>query len=223
MKKIDRFSHGMGIGGWLTNYKRFNVLPKEWYFKITDGDIEHFKTYITEADIKNIKNIGMDHIRLGFDQVVIEESPFVYRKQILDIMHRFVGWCEKYDMRIVFNMNKAIGNYCDIKEDISIFESEQLQDRFIALWIKLEEEFCDKTEIVFELLNEVRDIEPMLWNNFADKTIKQIRKINASRKIIIGGTHWNSPNHLDSLKIYDDESRRILSSEMAEIIRGNVL
>jgi len=30
MKKLDRFSKGMGIGGWLTNYKRFNVLPDEW-------------------------------------------------------------------------------------------------------------------------------------------------------------------------------------------------
>ena len=27
MKKFTGFEHGMGIGGWLTNYKRFNVLP----------------------------------------------------------------------------------------------------------------------------------------------------------------------------------------------------
>ena len=38
MKKLPQFSHGMGIGGWLTNYKRFNVLPNEWRMPITIGD-----------------------------------------------------------------------------------------------------------------------------------------------------------------------------------------
>jgi len=28
MKRFIGFEHGMGIGGWLTNYKRFHVLPR---------------------------------------------------------------------------------------------------------------------------------------------------------------------------------------------------
>ena len=45
------FSRGMGIGGWLTNYKRFNVLPEGRRLEITIGDLEHFDSYITETDI----------------------------------------------------------------------------------------------------------------------------------------------------------------------------
>ena len=37
MKTFDRFQRGMGIGGWLTNYKRFNVLPQ----KIADHRRRH--------------------------------------------------------------------------------------------------------------------------------------------------------------------------------------
>ena len=48
MKRFIGFEHGMGIGGWLTNYKRFNVLPEERRNHITIGDLEHFATYITE-------------------------------------------------------------------------------------------------------------------------------------------------------------------------------
>ena len=48
------FTHGMGIGGWLTNYKRFNVLPDRWKFPLTVGDFEHFDSYITEADVARI-------------------------------------------------------------------------------------------------------------------------------------------------------------------------
>ena len=56
------FTRGMGIGGWLTNYKRFNVLPESRRLKITVGDLEHFDTYITERDIANIKAMGFDHV-----------------------------------------------------------------------------------------------------------------------------------------------------------------
>ena len=35
MKKIQGMQRGMGIGGWLTNYKRFNVLPVEKRLHIT--------------------------------------------------------------------------------------------------------------------------------------------------------------------------------------------
>ena len=75
MADFSGFSHGMGIGGWLTNYKRFNVLPDEWKTRLSPGDFEHFATYITRRDIDYIASLGMDHIRLGFDQVVLEAGP----------------------------------------------------------------------------------------------------------------------------------------------------
>ena len=90
MKKIENLQRGMGIGGWLTNYKRFNVLPPERRMQITIGDMEHFESYITEDDIAYIASLGMDHIRLGFDQIVVEEYPYVYRKNILSLLHNYL-------------------------------------------------------------------------------------------------------------------------------------
>ena len=92
MKKIKGFEKGMGIGGWLTNYKRFNILPEELRMKLTVGDMEHFESYITEKDVAYIASLGMDHIRLGFDQIVLEESPGVYRENILQHLKYFAGW-----------------------------------------------------------------------------------------------------------------------------------
>ncbi len=206
MKKFTGFEHGMGIGGWLTNYKRFNVLPEDRRLVITVGDMEHFREYITESDIMNIKNMCMDHIRLGFDQIVLEESPYQYREEIFGIIDDFIGWCKKADINVVLNMHKAIGNYCDISEEITLFDSEELQNRFIALWLQLEKRYADDNSIAFELLNEVRDIEPELWNDLAERTLKEIRKHNPLRKVIIGTTCWNSCNTLKNLRLYDDEN-----------------
>ena len=206
MKQIERLKRGMGIGGWLTNYKRFNVLPKNRRHIITVGDMEHFKTYITKEDIKYIASLGMDHIRLGFDQIVIEESPFVYRREILDILRDFVGWCRKYGIRPVLNLHKAVGNYCDIPDESGLMQNKELGERFVALWSMLEDEFWSENDVVFELLNEVVSATPEEWNCLADKTIAAIRAKNKERLIIFGGIEWNNPPALSYVKIYDDEN-----------------
>ena len=206
MKKIQGLEKGMGLGGWLTNYKRFNVLPEKRRMIITVGDMEHFESFITEEDIKYIASLGMDHIRLGFDQIVLEESPYVYREQIIKILHKFVGWCKKYNLRPVLNMHKAIGNYCDILDEEGLMHSEELQNRFIALWLRLEEEFSLDEDVIFELLNEVVNATAEEWNILAEKTLNEIRKLNKNRLIIVGGINWNSPSALDEIKIFDDEN-----------------
>lgn len=205
MKRFIGFERGMGMGGWLTNYKRFNVLPKE-FRGITIGDLEHFRTYITEWDIDNIKKMGFDHIRLGFDQIVLEESPYQYREEIMRILENFVESCLKKGINVVLNLHKAVGNYCDIKEEVSLFESAELQNRVIALWLELEKRFEKYPTVAFELLNEVLDIEPNLWNDFAQKLIEEIRKKNKTRIIIVGPTAWNSSTKLKYLRVYDDEN-----------------
>lgn len=206
MKKIDGFSKGMGIGGWLTNYKRFNVLPNEWRMKITEGDMEHFESYITEWDVKNIKNMGMDHVRLGFDQLVIEESPYKYRERVFEIIEKFILDCKKYGLNVVLNLHKAIGNYCDIVEEAGLLDSDDLQDRFVAMWEEFERRFSKYDFVMFELLNELRDVDPEKWNDLAERTINAIRKQNAERKIIVGGIFWNISPYLKYLRVYDDEN-----------------
>lgn len=206
MKRFIGFEHGMGIGGWLTNYKRFNVLPQDRRLCLTVGDMEHFATYITEEDVKYIASLGMDHIRLGFDQIVFEEKPYVYREEIFGHIDNFIGWCKKHGLNIVLNMHKAVGNYCDIKEEVELLDDEELQNRFISLWLAFEERYTKDNSIAFELLNEVRNVDPEKWNRLADKTVTLIREKNKERKIIIGSTCWNSAYTLKHLKIYDDEN-----------------
>ena len=205
------FERGMGIGGWLTNYKRFNVLPEKWRLKFSIGDFEHFEGYITEEDVQNIAGMGMDHIRLGFDQIVFEEydpehpeiQP-VYRERIFKVLDRFIGWCGKYHINLVLNLHKAVGNYCDIEEKVQLLDDAGLQDRFVALWIEFEKRYADFPGLAFELLNEVRNVDPKKWNDLAERTLKAIRELNPTRPVVIGSTCWNSPGTLAQLRLYDD-------------------
>ncbi len=206
MAEFKGFMHGMGIGGWLTNYKRFNILPQDRRFPLSVGDFEHFDSYITQKDIDYIASLGMDHIRLGFDQVVLEdyEKPGIYRERIWKLFDHFISWCENAGCNIVLNMHKAIGNYCDIQEDVSLMDDPELQKRFINIWLAFEDRYAGKNGIAFELLNEVRNIDPALWNSLVERTVSAIRKKNPARKIIIGSTCWNSCSTLKDLQLFDD-------------------
>jgi len=205
MKRLPGLEHGMGIGGWLTNYKRFNVLPDKWRLPLTVGDMEHFASYITERDVDYIASLGMDHIRVGFDQIVLEEAPYRYREEILRHLDRFIGWCRDRGLRPVLNLHKAVGNYCDIEEPVSLLDDDALQDRFTALWTMLEDRFSGESSVVFELLNEVRDVDPEKWNDLAARTLSAIRKKNPERYVVVGPVCWNNPPMLKRLRIFDDE------------------
>ena len=206
MKRFTECKRGMGIGGWLTNYKRFNVLPDHRKMDITIGDYEHFAEYITERDVAYIASLGMDHIRLGFDQIVLEEydRPGVYRECTMAHLDAFIGWCQKYDLGVVLNMHKAIGNYCDIEEKKQLLDEPELQERFIALWVELEKRYADIPEVAFELLNEVRRVDPEKWNRLAEATVTALHQINPTRDLIIGSVAWNAASTLKDLRVFDD-------------------
>ena len=206
MKSLQGFEHGMGIGGWLTNYKRFNVLPMHRRLCLTVGDMEHFESYITEEDVRYIASLGMDHIRLGFDQIVLERAPYEYREEIFSIIDSFIGWCRKYGLNVVLNLHKAIGNYCDIQEEVELLDDAELQNRFIALWLAFEDRYQSEPDVAFELLNEVRNVDPEKWNALIRKTVRALREKNADRMLILGSTCWNSPDTLKHLCVLDDEN-----------------
>ena len=208
------FERGMGIGGWLTNYKRFNVLPEDKRLHLTIGDYEHFDTYITEEDVRRIRRFGFDHVRLGFDQIVLEEAPGVWRERTFRKIDEFVGWCGKHGLNVVLNLHKAIGNYCDIKERVQLLDDASLQERFIALWLEFERRYHDIPGLAFEILNEVRDVPAERWNDLADRTVRAIRSVNAARWIVVGPTHWGSPSALAKLKVWEDDPRIVYTFHM---------
>ncbi|MDR3707132.1 MAG: cellulase family glycosylhydrolase [Capsulimonadaceae bacterium] len=206
MQRFVGFEKGIGLGGWLTNYKRMGQLSPEMRRIITIGDEEHFDDYITEDDVKYIRSLGVDHIRLGFDQMVVEayDNPYEYRERGFQHIDDFLMWCHKCDLNVVLNLHKAIGNYCECPSEEDLLTSSRLQDRFVSLWAYLEDRYSNESNVAFELLNEVTSTDGESWNRLANRTIDEIRRRNEDRSIIVGSPEWNSPRTLDRLMVYDD-------------------
>ena len=205
MNTFQGYSHGIGLGGWLTNYKRLALIPPDKRYVLSPGDLEHFESYITRDDVKRIASFGVDHIRLGFDQVVFEsyERPGEIRKRSFELLDRFVSWCDSEHIKLVLNLHKAIGNYCDFSDGRSLLDDPDMQARVCRLWAAFEAHYHEES-MAFELLNEVRQDPDGRWSEFANAMIRTIRASNPERDIIVGSAWWNSPDHLKDLKILDD-------------------
>ncbi|OGV71939.1 MAG: hypothetical protein A3K19_07520 [Lentisphaerae bacterium RIFOXYB12_FULL_65_16] len=206
MKEFRGYLKGMGIGGWLTNVKRIKLLPAEMRKVITRGDLEHFERYITLEDVKRIASFGVDHIRLAFDQIVIEDNdhPFTYRESGFQHVDRFIGWCKAEGLNVMLNLHKAVGAYCDCTDEGDLLKDSVLQDRFVKLWERLETRYHRETTVAFEILNEVNSCDSENWNALAGRTVSMLRSLNPTRTIVIGSALWNSVTKLKELQVYND-------------------
>jgi len=206
MKEFKGFMHGIGIGGWLTNYRRLRYVPEEWRENITVGDIEHFDSYITEKDIRQIASWGCDHVRLAFDYLIIEDPKnhkhlnpwgFCY-------LDRCLKWCRKYNLNVIFDLHRADGAFCDITGKQAMFNDPQMQERFLWLWRQMAEHFKEEKErVVFELLNEV-DTTGDKWNGLVLRAVDAIHEIDPDCIIMVGG---NKGASIDTLKAVEQVPR----------------
>jgi len=195
MKKFDGFLAGVNLGGWLSQYRK--------------AQKEHFDTFITEADIAQIASWGMDHVRLPIDYMVLEDDdkPFIYNEDGFAYIDRCIRWCEKYNLNIILDLHRAPGYAFHTLSENRLFENDFLQERFIGLWKAFAKRYINYGgNVVFELLNEIVEADSTRWNRLSQRAVREIRKIDKNRVIIIGGNFYNSAHKLRELDKIDDSN-----------------
>lgn len=196
MKKLDGFERGINLGGWISQYSKY--------------DKNHFDTFITRKDIERIASWGLDHVRVPVDYEVLENEDGTVREDGYEYIDNCIAWCRKCNLHLIIDLHRTYGYTFDPmdKEDKEIFfRSESLQERFYSLWGTIAGKYADYSDTVaFELLNEVvsRNIYRE-WNDIILKCVKVIRQFAPDNWIIFGGTDYNSVNSVPLLPQISDD------------------
>lgn len=191
MKTFEGYQNGVNLGGWLSQCVSYEK--------------KHFDEFITDRDFEYIKGIGFDHVRLPIDYDVIEEEDGQIKPEGYAHIEDAVGWCRKYNLKMVLDLHKACGFMFDTKEvpdPDRFFTDEKLQQRFFDTWERLISHFGkDKDIVAFELLNEVVNPDfATKWNEIASKVIGLIRKYESDAYIIVGGVRHNNVTSVPMLE-----------------------
>lgn len=196
MRIFDGFQHGVNLGGWLSQCDATTE--------------EHFDTFITDADIKWIHGMGLDHVRLPVDYNWIEDESGAPIEEGLKHIDDCIRWCEDVGLNLLLDLHKAYGYTFDpLDKDADreiFFHDKGLQERFIALWRRLAQRYGSHSGVAFDLLNEV--ISPDVvdeWNDIVDRTISAIREIAPDTWIVIGGVRYNNVRSVPLLAAPHDE------------------
>lgn len=183
MRKMEGFTHGINLGGWLSQCRRMTE--------------EHLNSFITRMDIESIARMGFDHVRLPVDYNAIETEDGQSIESGLGHVDDCVRWCRENGLHLLLDLHKAYGYTFDPSQKDAdreiFFRDAALQTRFIALWQRLAARYGGEETVAFDLLNEVVPLQVAeSWNGIADRAIAAIRPTAPNTWILVGGVRYNN-------------------------------
>lgn len=218
---------GWGLGNWLLcegymwksmgserfdRPRRIEAVVEELTGKeYAEGFWKRFRdNYIREADIKAMKELGYNSIRIPINARLFleEEMGIHWVEEGFLLLDRVIDWCEKYGLYAFIDLHGAPGgqtgaNIDDSIDDIPrLFVDEDCFEKGIQLWKRLAERYAHRYIVGgYDLLNEPirpkrnekdKDLEHLVPKlcEFYEKAIAEIRKVDQRHLISLEGHHW---------------------------------
>ncbi len=192
-----RISRGVNISHWLSQSS-------------TRG--ERRLAYFTEKDVAYIAGLGYDHIRLPVDEEQLWTEEGSKETEAFELLHSAAKWCRDHHLRVVVDLHILRSHHFNAK-DKPLWTDPKAQDKFFQLWRDLSAELRKYPVdlVAYELMNEPVADDPEDWNKLVEKAVKEIRKTEPQRRIVIGSNKWQSVNTMDQLRIPQGDRNIILS------------
>jgi hypothetical protein len=208
---------GMGLGNWL--------LPEGYMWKFGDDtssprQIEaHLEklvgadraaefwagyrdTYITEADVARIAELGYDHVRLPLNSRYLVTDDGVFLEDGFSRVNDLISWCERHNLWVLLDLHGAPGGQTGTNIDDSpngkpeLFMERRWWDLTIRLWEEIARRYRHETVVLgYDLLNEPL---PNEWQHTYPAELAQlykeltsaIRAIDPDHLLVYEGAHW---------------------------------
>jgi endoglucanase len=158
-----------------------------------------------EADFfARIKEAGFDSVRIPirWSAHAKAEPPYEIDAEFFKRVDWAVEQALSRNLAAVINVHHYDGMDSDPAKHLP---------RLIGLWKQIAPRYREKPDrLVFELLNEPHDkLTDEKWQEMFPQVLAAVRQSNPNRWVIIGPSHWNNIDHLEKLKLPDDDKRLI--------------
>lgn len=198
------FKGGKASSPTLINQMLYQIVGPDSLKKFWDGFLEN---YITYDDIRYLKAIGVNHIRLPFHYKMFTQDEYMGgRNEGFKYLDRIVEWCKKENIYVLFDMHAAPGGQTGDNIDDSegypfLFQSELSKQLMSDVWVKIAKRYKDEPIVLgYDLLNEPiatyheKDYDKLLPELYPlyKRIIKDIRAVDPNHIIFINGAIWST-------------------------------
>ncbi len=163
--------------------------------------------YITAADIRYLKEIGVNSIRVPFNYRLFTAEKYMGKTDPahgFQLFDKLLAWCRKEGMPVILDMHCAPGGQTGDNIDDGdgypyLFESEKDQKLTAEIWKRIAARYKNETIIIgYDLLNEpiAHYFDAAYFNpkleGFYKRVTDSIRSVDKNHLIFLGGAQWNS-------------------------------
>jgi aryl-phospho-beta-D-glucosidase BglC (GH1 family) len=196
---------------------------------------EFRNNYITKEDIAYIKKTGMNSIRLPFHYKLFTDEEYMGSSSDQDgfvLFDRVLNWCREVGLYVVLDMHDAPGGQTGTNIDDSygypyLFESEENQQQFCAVWKRIAQRYANDTIIIgYDLLNEPVAPEFKHLNSFLEplyiRCTKAIREVDKNHIVMLGGAQWDGNFEVFTDWKFDDKMMYTCHRYWCDTLQTNI-
>lgn len=166
---------------------------------------KYLDTYITHGDIKYLKRIGTNHIRLPFHYKLFTDELYMGKRNAgFEYFDKLIQWCREENMYLLLDMHCAPGGQTGYNIDDSsgypwLFYSKSSQDQMSEVWVKIAKRYKNEPVIIgYDIVNEpwasYFDNDDKDFNHklhlIYERMVNDIRKVDKKHAIFLSGSWW---------------------------------
>jgi endoglucanase len=190
---------------------RTGVNVSHWLSQSDKRGVEREK-YITKTDFDTIASLGFDHVRIPVDEVQLWDSLGDKQQEAFQLLNNAINWALEANLRVIVDLHIIRSHFFNAAHN-PLWTSKAEQQKLVNMWKILSKELrkYPTSMVAYEILNEAVADNPDDWNKLFSKVIKEIRKEEPKRKIVIGSNRWQVPGTFTDLKLPKNDHNIILS------------
>ncbi|WP_165045185.1 glycoside hydrolase family 5 protein [Dysgonomonas sp. ZJ709] len=247
------FIQGINLGNWLNpegymfffgDVSSYRVI-NEAFCEMVGPDFTNWfwnefkKNYITEDDIKYIKQTGMNSVRIPFHYKLFTNEDYMgldSNQNGFELIDNAIEWCRKQNLYVILDMHDAPGGQTGDNIDDSygypwLMESEQSKELFCDIWKKVAEHYKNDTIILgYDLLNE--PIAHYFMEDYAHlndsleplykRCVDSIRTVDNNHIVLLGGAQWNGNFTVFNDSKFDDKMMYTCHRYWCDTLQANI-
>jgi hypothetical protein len=185
-RRAGHLRHGINLSGWFAQ-----VYDPRGYTK------EHFATWTTADDIRLIRSMGFDHVRLS-----VNPQPMMRHNQADQLPPDYLGYLDAA-LKMILDHGLAVIIDMHPESDFKakLVEEDDFVEQFSDFWGAVADHYSsyDPEMVYFEVLNEPEFRDRYRWAGVQAKLANAIRERAPKHTIIAAGANWSDIPDLVSL------------------------
>jgi len=201
-KVIDENNNEIFLRGFAIDpfgYRSFKETPGKYsQEQINQFNSDIFQSYLSEEDIKEMRDMGSNVVRKQISFYALEIEPYKYNDGVLEVIDDLINRSYKHGVYVIISLTNAAqntkqqDNLATYNGTPYLWTDPEWRKRVIAAAGHMAEHFADNPGIAgYDMINEPEPSSKEALHSFYSDIIKEIRKYDKNHIIILENCHFS--------------------------------